>query len=181
MRTDPEALTVARKAAVPGERVLWAGRSSGLRWPSHVVWQTGGALLATAGGIGWALGTGHGLPRAAILMVLAVPVLVLAGLFAVALWHDQRTATRVQAVTDRRVMLIDGKGVVRAWVGLDRAGEFRRVGRTLHLGGEQAAIDQGRTDLDGGLARFDALPKLQGLADPDGVLALIRKAASGAA
>lgn len=180
MRTDPEALTIARKAAMPGERVLWAGRSSGLRWPSHPVTHAGGMLMAVAGGTAWALGTGYGVPRPAILTVLAVPVLVFAGLFAVAQWHDLRTATRVQAVTDRRVMLLDGKGVVRAWVGLDRASEFRLVGRTLHLGGEQAAIDQGRTDLDGGLARFNALPKLEGLAEPEAVLALIRKTAGAA-
>ena len=177
MRIDPEALTIARKAAVPGERVLWAGRASGLRWPSHPVMHAGGMLIAVAGGTAWALGTGYGLPRPAILMVLAVPVLVFAGLFAFALWQDLRMAVKVQAVTDRRVMLIDRKGAVRASVGLDRADEFRRVGRTLHLGGEQAAIDEGRTDLDGGLARFDTLPKLEGLADPDGVLALIRKTA----
>ncbi len=181
MRTDPEALTVARKAAVPGERVLWAGRASGLRWPSHPVTHSGGMLIAVAGGTAWALGTGHGLPRPAILMVLAVPVLVFAGLFALALWQDMRMAVKVQAVTDRRVMLIDRKGAVRAWVGLDRASEFRLVGRTLHLGGEKQAYEDGRADLDGGLARFDALPKLRGLADPEGVLALIHKAASGAA
>ncbi|MBL0968972.1 MAG: hypothetical protein IBJ02_07660 [Brevundimonas sp.] len=180
MRTDPEALTVARKAAVPGERVLWAGRTSGLRWPSHPVMHSGGMLIAVAGGTAWALGTGYGVPRPAILMVLAVPVLVFAGLFALALWQDMRMAVKVQAVTDRRVMLIDRKGAVRAWVGLDRASEFRLVGRTLHLGGEQAAIDEGRTDLDGGLARFDALPKLEGLAEPEGVLALIRKTAGAA-
>lgn len=181
MRTDPEALTIARRAAAPGERVLWAAQASGLRWPSHPTIHAGGMLIAVAGGIAWALWKGYGLPRPAILMVLGIPVLVFAGLFAFALWQDHRMAVKVQAVTDRRVMLIDRKGAVRAWVGLDRVDEFRRVGRTLHLGGEKQAYEDGRADLDGGLARFGALPKLRGLADPEGVLALIRRAASGAA
>jgi len=181
VRTDPEALTLARKAAVPGERVLWAARASGLRWPSHPTIHAGVMMIAVAGGIAWALWKGYGLPRPAILMVLAVPVLIFAGLFGLALWQDHRMAVKVQAVTDRRVMLIDRKGAVRAWVGLDRADEFRCAGRTLHLGGETQAYEDGRKDLDGGLARFDALPKLRGLADPEGVLALIRRAASGAA
>lgn len=181
MRTDPEALTIARKAALPGERVLWAGRASGLRWPSHPVAHAGVMAVAVWGGVSWALADAPALPRPAILMVLAVPVLVFTGLFAFALWQDHRMAVKVQAVTDRRVMLIDRKGAVRAWVGLDRADEFRRAGRTLHLGGEKQAYEDGRKDLDGGLARFDALPRLRGLADPEGVLALIRRTASGAA
>ena len=177
MRTDPEALTVARKAAMPGERVLWAGRSSGLRWPSHPVIHAGVMAVAVWVGIVWALVDAPALPRPAILMVLAVPVLVFTGLFAFALWQDLRMAVKVQAVTDRRVMLIDRKGAVRAWVGLDRVDEFRLSGRTLHLGGEKQAYEDGRKDLDGGLARFDALPKLKGLAEPEAVLALIRKTA----
>lgn len=177
MRTDPEALTVARKAAMPGERVLWAGRARGLRWPSHPVVHASVMAVAVWGGVSWALADAPALPRPAILMVLAVPVLVFTGLFAFALWQDLRMAVKVQAVTDRRVMLIDRKGAVRAWVGLDRVDEFRLSGRTLHLGGEKQAYEDGRKDLDGGLARFDALPKLKGLAEPEAVLALIRNTA----
>lgn len=181
MRVDPQALTIARKAAAPGERVLWAAQARGLRWPSHPTIHAGGMLIAVAGGIAWALWKGYGLPRPAILMVLAVPVLVFTGLFAFALWQDHRMSVKVQAVTDWRVLVIDRNGVVRQAVGLDRVDAFRLSGRTLHLGGEKQAYEDGRADLDGGLARFDALPRLRGLADPEGVLALIRKAASGAA
>lgn len=181
MRTDPEALTIARKAAAPGERVLWAGRASGWRWPSHEVTHAGVMAMAVGGGILWALARQPGLPRPAILLVLTIPVLLFAALFAVALWWDWRTTARIHVVTRWRVLIIDRNGVVRQGVGLERADEFRRVGRTLHLGGEKQACEDGRKDLDGGLARFDALPKLEGLADPEGVLALIRKAASGAA
>lgn len=181
MRTDPEALTVARKAAMPGERVLWAGRASGLRWPSHPVAHAGVMAVAVWVGIVWALVDAPTLPRPAILTVLAVPVLAFTGLFAFALWHDLRMAVNVQAVTDWRVLVIDRNGVVRQAVGVDRVNEFRLNGRTLHLGGEKQAYEDGSADLDGGLARFDALPKLRGLADPEGVLALIHKAASGAA
>lgn len=177
MRTDPDALKVARKAAAPGERVLWAARAPFWRWPAHDVVHAGVMALAVWWGILWALADAPALPRPAILMVLAVPLLVFTGLFAFALVRDLRTAAQVHAVTDFRVLVIDRNGVVRQAVGVDRVAQFRLAGRTLHLGDETQAFKDGRTDLDGGLARFDALPKLKGLEDPEGVLALIRKTA----
>lgn len=181
MKTDPRSLTIARKAAVPGERVLWAGQAPRWLWPGHAVWAVSGKLIVFASVPVWMWFQQGDALRAGVMMLLGGAAALLAAMLALVLWLDDRHRPRVQAVTDRRVMLIDRRGAVRAWVGLDRAHEFRRVGRSLHLGGEKQAYEDGRTDLDGGLARFDALPKLKGLADPEGVLALIRKAASGAA
>jgi len=180
---DAEALKRARLATAPGERVLWAARVSRSRMPGFAVLKPAVALIAyvVAGAYPVVSDPEPFLSRWPFLAAIMIPVVALAGWLALALHDERRRTEGFYAVTERRVLILAADGAVRHDVSLDQADAFRRVGRTIHLGGEDAVLEQGRTDPDGGLARFDALPRLERLVDPEGVLALIMRTAGRAA
>ena len=177
-RYDAEALRLARQAVMAGESVLWAGRP----------------------GRGWAPGWGvaHAVVPLAVIAwtfvslvvnepyrinewwqwlvpwVMAAPFVLLLG---VELWRRRRLDRAVYAVTDLRVLILAPDGTVQDAVGLERADQFRRMGRTVTLGGELEAYRLGKGDLDGGLRRSEMLPRLERLADAERVMAVIRAAA----
>ncbi|MBX9459898.1 MAG: hypothetical protein KL785_00815 [Brevundimonas sp.] len=180
-RYDAGALRLARAAAMEGETVLWAGRP-GRRWiPGWMALKPALVLVMVAVWLGWSMrkepeqlmGSLDNLGVA--FLILAVPAAV--GL-ALGIRNVRRRNREVYAVTDGRVLILAPDGGVRHAVGLERADEFRRAGRTVSLGGEDEVWRQGKTDLDGGLARFEALPRLERLADAEQVMATIRRAAA---
>ena len=178
-RYDAGALRLARQAAKDGEAVLWAGRP-GRRWLPG--WPMAHAIVPLVA-IAWSFGSimmdePYRLQDARqwlFLAAFAAPFVLILGFH---LWWRWRQGRPVYAVTERRVLILAADGTVRAAVGLEQAGEFRRVGRMVHLGGLDEAWRRGKTDLDGGLARFDVLPKLERLADAKRVMATIRSAAA---
>lgn len=180
VRYDAEALRLARQASAPGEGVLWAGRP-GRRWvPGWEVLHPAALLAVIVGTLSW-----HAWQDRANLAdrwwFFALMGLIPGAPLGLLLWLQGRRDREVYAVTDQRVLILHPGGMVRHAVGLERAGEFRLVGRSLWLGGEEAAVKRGKTDLDGGLARFDALPKLERLGDAERVMAIIKAAAPKAA
>lgn len=180
-RYDPEALRLAREAAMEGETVLWAGRP-GRRWiPGWMSLKPAMVLVMVAVSVGWSLRDEPerlmaGLDNLSVaFLILAIPAAV--GL-ALGVRGLRRRNREVYAVTGWRVLILAPDGTTRHAVGLERADEFRRVGRTVSLGGEDEVWQSGKTDLDGGLARFEALPRLERLADAEQVMATIRRAAA---
>ena len=179
-RYDPEALRLARQAADAGEQVLWAGRPGRRIWPGWPVFAPVAVVLLVL-----ALLTLNGDWRGARPEIIALVVGMLVLLKGLALIPGllalYRLRGEIYAATSRRVLILGRDGRVRHAVGLERAGTFRRVGRTVTLGGEDEALRLGRRDPDGGLDRFDQLPRLERLADAELVLATIRRAAGGQA
>lgn len=178
-RYDAAALRLARQAAAPGETVLWAGRP-GRRWlPDWPLLQAIVPLVGIAWGFGLIMIEEpyrlHDPRQWLFLAAFASPFVLILGFH---LWWRWRQGRPVYAVTDRRVLILSADGTVRDEVGLERAGEFRRVGRMVHLGGVDEVWRRGKTDLDGGLARFEALPRLERLADAERVMTTIRAAAA---
>lgn len=174
---DPEARRVARRAAAAGETVLWAGRPRFRFVPSinlmaamgilgFLVWFWATKLIADPGMFRhwWQ----WGVPPMTFLA--ALPHMAPAVL-------EARRRRVVYAVTDRRVLILTPDGRMRHVVGLERSGDFRLPGSTIHLSDLDRAVAEGRRDLDGGLARFEALPKLERLGDPERVWRTIRTAA----
>jgi len=181
-RYDAEALRLARQAAMDGETVLWAGRP-GRRWAPG--WEVARpavllAVVAVAFG-GVVLGEPGRINHAWQWFVPVAFAIVPAIQLALALRTIRRRDREVYAVTDWRVLILAPDGAVRHAVGLERADDFRRVGRTVSLGGEDEALRLGKGDADGGLRRFDLLPKLERLADAEQVMTTIRRAAARAA
>lgn len=178
-RYDAEALRLARQAVMAGETVLWAGRP-GRRWTPGwdvarpavllgvVAVAFGGIVLNEPGRIN------HAWQWFVPVVFGALPAIQLA----FAIRAIRRRDREVYAVTDGRVLILGPDGAVRHGVGLGRSGEFRRVGRTVSLGGEDEALRLGKGDLDGGLRRFELLPRLERLADAEQVMATIRRAAA---
>jgi len=177
-RYDAEALRLARQAVIAGESVLWAGRPGRRRAPG---WGVAHAVVPLAV-IAWSFGSLvvnepyriNEWWQWLVPWVMAAPFAVILG---VHLWWMWRQGREIYAVTDWRVLILTSSGAVRSAVALAQAEQFRRVGRTVHLGGEDEAWRRGKTDLDGGLARFDALPKLERLGDAERVMAIIKAAA----
>lgn len=179
LRYDAEPMRRAQQAA-PDERVLWAGRP-GRRWlPGFMALKPTMLLVTVIGMLAWMMRdeperlTRNWENFTAALLVLATPAVV--GL-ALGAWGLRRRNREVYAVTERRVLILRSDGTTREAVGLERAGEFRLVGRTLRLGGEDEAFRLGKGDLDGGLQRFERLPRLERLAEPARVMAIIKGAA----
>lgn len=168
---------MARQAAEAGETVLWAGRP-GRRFVPSI------NLLAAVGILGylaWFWTTRliadpwmfrhwwqWGVPP--VTLLAALPMVLPAVL-------EARRRRAVYAVTERRVLILTPDGQVRHAIGLERVGDFRLSGSTLHLTDLDLAMEAGKRDMDGGLARFEALPKLERLKDPARVWRLIRSAA----
>lgn len=181
-RYDAEALRLARQAAMAGESVLWAGRP-GRRWAPG--WPVALAVVPLAI-IAWTFGSlvvnePYRISewwQWLVPWVMAAPFALILG---VHLWRMWRRDREIYAVTDWRVLILAPDGTPRHAVGLERADEFRRVGRRVSLGGEDEVWRLGKTDLDGGLGRFEQLPRLERLADAEQVMATIRRAAARAA
>lgn len=180
-RYDAGALRLARAAAMDGETVLWAGRP-GRRWiPGWMALKPAIVLVMVAVLVGWNMRDDPERLLASLdnfrvaFLILAIPAAI--GL-ALGVRDLRRRNGAVYAVTDRRVLIMAPDGTVGHAVGLERADDFRRAGRTVSLGGEDEVWRLGKTDLDGGLARFEALPRLERLADAEQVMATIRRAAA---
>lgn len=178
-RYDAGALRLARQAAMDGEAVLWAGRP-GRRWlPDWPLAHAAVPLVAIAWGFGSIMiEEPYRMDDGRLWLFMSACAAPFALIFAFHLWWTGRRGRAVYAVTDRRVLILAPNGAVWDAVGLEQAAEFRQVGRMVHLGGVDEVWRRGKTDLDGGLARFDALPKLERLADAKRVMATIRSAAA---
>jgi len=122
------------------------------------------------------------LDRSAPLAALAVLTVLAPGLgrLGVAVWWWRRRAAETYAVTTRRVLVLGPGGDVRHSVALSRIDAFRRRERTVWLDDFDAVTERGRRRLDGGMFLLNEVPRLERLADPEGVLATIRRAAGRA-
>lgn len=183
-RYDAEALRRARQAAAPGETVLWAGRP-GQRWlPDWDVTMHAGVAVVVYGllALNFREDLERLLDRSAPLAALAVLTVLAPGLgrLGVAIWWWRRRAAETYAVTARRVLILGPGGAVRHSVALGRIDTFRRRERTVWLDDFAAATARGRKRLDGGVFLLNEVPRLERLADPEGVLATIRRAAGRA-
>lgn len=176
-RYDPEALRLARQAAGAGEQVLWAGRPGRRIWPG---WPVVAPVATVALVFGLLTVNGDwARMRPGIIATVVVMVLLMKGLALIpGLLMLRRRSGEIYAATSRRVLILGRDGTVRHSVGLEEADAFRRMGRTVTLGGEAEAAELGKRDPDGGLRRFDQLPRLERLADAEQVLATIRGAAA---
>lgn len=183
-RYDAEALRRARQAAAPGETVLWAGRP-GQRWlPDWDVAMHAGVAVVVYGllALNFREDLEHLLDRSAPLAALAVLTVLAPGLgrLGVAVCWWRRRAAETYAVTARRVLVLGPGGAVRHAVALTRIDVFRRRERTVWLDDFDAVTERGRRRLDGGMFLLNEVPRLERLADPEGVLATIRRAAGRA-
>lgn len=179
-RYDAAALRLARQAAAAGETVLWAGRPGRRRLPDGPTLYPATMLAVMIGTLGWHMRDDWDQPGrhwAIAGVVLGIGGTTMLALLALSLWNLRQRDRVVYAVTDRRVLILRLDGAIRHAVGLERAGEFRRLGRTVSLGGEAEAYRLGKTDLDGGLRRMELLPRLERLADAEQVMTTIRRAA----
>lgn len=179
-RYDAEALRLARQAVMAGESVLWAGRP-GRKWvPGLLASKPALVLVMVVGALAWRLREEPGILTrnwdtiGLALLILTIPAVV--GL-ALGVRELRRRNREIYAVTARRVLILRADGTVRDAVGLERVGDFRRVGRDLWLGDVDEAYRQGKGDLDGGMRRFEQLPRLERLADAERVMAVIKAAA----
>ncbi len=168
---------MARQAAEAGETVLWAGRPGRRFVPSINLM----AAVGIGGFLVWfwvtKLIADPGMFRHWWQWFVPPVTLVAAGPMILPAVLEARRRRVVYAVTERRVLILTPDGQVLHAVGLEQAGGFRLSGSTIHLTDLDLAVEQGKRDLDGGLARFDALPKLERLGDPQRVWRVIRAAA----
>lgn len=158
------------------------GRSPGQRWlPDWDVVMHAGVAVVVYGLL--ALNFREDLERLldgpAPVAALAVLTVLAPGLgrLGVAIWWWRRRAAQTYAVTARRVLILGPGGDVRHSVELSRIDRFRRRERTVWLDDFNAVTERGRKRLDGGVFLLNEAPRLERLADPEGVLATIRRAA----
>lgn len=180
-RYDAEALRLARQAAAPGETVLWAGRP-GQRWlPDWDVVMYAGVAVVVYGLLAFNFREDleQLLDRPGPFAVIAVLTVLAPGLgrLGVAIWWWRRRIEQTYAVTAMRVLILGPGGDVRHSVELSRVDVFRSQGRTLWLDDFDEVLARGRKRLDGGMFLMNEVPRLERLADPEGVLATIRRAA----
>ena len=180
-RYDAEALRLARQAAAPGETVLWAGRP-GQRWlPDWDVVMYAGVAVVVYGLLAFNFREDleQLLDRPGPFAVIAVLTVLAPGLgrLGVAIWWWRRRIGQIYAVTTRRVLILGPRGDVRHSVDLSRFDVFWRRERTLWLDDFDEVTARGRRRLDGGLFLLNEVPRLERLADPEGVMATIRRAA----
>ena len=180
-RYDAEALRRARAAAAPGEKVLWAGRPGQPWLPDWDVVMHAGVAVVVYGltALHFREDLAQLMDRPASLAALVVLTVLAPGLgrLGVAVWWWRRRAAETYAVTERRVLILAPNGAVRHAVGLGRVDVFRRQERTLWLADLDEVLARGRKRLDGGMFLMNEAPRLERLADPEGVFATILRAA----